>query len=181
MPRACRHLKSPQSLSGTSTHRNGHTKVTLMIMNAQLTSLSFYVNKSSHSWNKAISNFGLETSRSRSWVWSKGKVIKSAQYLIDLFPFFSCQSDHQFLRYSYVEIWPCKIQGQGQVWHQRLRSHNSSSIQLIHFLFVSCQLDQSFLRYGQQCLTLKKYIQFLFLDSPRKKIQTEFLQNLIRW
>ena len=46
-----------------------------------LTSFSFHVNQPCQSWDKAISDSDLEisTPRSRSWVWSKGKVIQSAQ------------------------------------------------------------------------------------------------------
>ena len=51
--------------------------VTVMVMNDRLTSLLFHVNQHPppppHSSNKTISNFDLETTRSRSWVWSKGK------------------------------------------------------------------------------------------------------------
>ena len=65
-----------RSLSGLHIHtHHGHTKVNIMFMNGRLTSLSFHVNRPSHSWDKAISNADLETSRSRSCVWSKGKVI----------------------------------------------------------------------------------------------------------
>ena len=48
-------------------------------------SFSFHVNRPSRSWDKAISDSDLEIStlRSRSWVWSKGKVIQSAQYHIN--------------------------------------------------------------------------------------------------
>ena len=63
---------------------HGYSKVMVMLMNDQLISLLFHVNQSSHSWNKAISNIDLETSRSRSWVWSTGKAIQSAQYLTAL-------------------------------------------------------------------------------------------------
>ena len=55
-------------------------------MNGRLISLSFYVIRPSHSWDKAILNFDLETSRSRSWVLSKGKVIQLVQYPTDSFP-----------------------------------------------------------------------------------------------
>ena len=41
----------------------------------------------SHSWDKAISDSDLETPRSRSRVWSKGKVLQSAQYHINSLPF----------------------------------------------------------------------------------------------
>ena len=40
-----------------------------------------------HSWDKAISDSDLETPRSRSWVWSKGKVIQLTQYHINSLPF----------------------------------------------------------------------------------------------
>ena len=88
MSTACRSLKSPpRSLSGTSAHLNMVTQVNIMVMNGWLTSFSFIVNRLPHSWNKAISDSDLETPRSRSWVWSKGKVIQSAQYHINSLPF----------------------------------------------------------------------------------------------
>ena len=58
-----------------------------LVMNGWLTSFSFIVNRLSHSWDKAISDSDLETPRSRSWVWSKGKVIQLAQYHINSLPF----------------------------------------------------------------------------------------------
>ena len=73
------------------------------------------------------------------------------------FFFFSHQSDEPFLRYSYIpeiqlfQIWPWKIQGQGQKWGQRSWSHSwpSTCTQSMHFLFVSYQSDLPFLRYDQ--------------------------------
>ena len=65
------------------------------------------------------------------------------------FLFISHISDQQFLRYSYVKIWPWNIQGQGHERGQRSRSHITPSIQPMHFLFISHQLDQPFLRFGQ--------------------------------
>ena len=65
----------------------------------------------------------------------------------------SHQSDQQFLRHSYFEIWPWNIQGQGHEWDQRSRSHIVPSIQPMHFLFVSHQPDQPFLRYGQNSVS----------------------------
>ena len=61
------------------------TLVNIMVMNGWLPSFSFHVNRPSHSWDKAISDSDLEisTPRSRSWMWSKGKVIQSAQYHIN--------------------------------------------------------------------------------------------------
>ena len=76
---------SPQSLPGTSAYPTMVTLVNIMVMNGWLTSFSFHVNRPSHSRDKAISDFDLEISTpgSRSWVWSKGKVIQSAQYHIN--------------------------------------------------------------------------------------------------
>ena len=87
MSTACRRLKSPQSLSGTSAHLTMVTQVNIMVMNGWLTSFSFIVNRLPYSWDKATSDSDLETPKSRSWVWSKGKVIQSAQYHITSFPF----------------------------------------------------------------------------------------------
>ena len=85
---AGRRLKSPQSLSGTSTHPTMVTIVNIMVMNGWLAYFSFHVSRPSHSWDKAISDSDLEilTPRSRSLVWSKGKVIQSAQYHINMYP-----------------------------------------------------------------------------------------------
>ena len=77
-----RRLKSPQSLSGTSAHPTMVTLVNIMVMNGWLTPFSFHANRPSHSRDKAISDSDIEISTpgSRSWVWSKGKVIQSTQY-----------------------------------------------------------------------------------------------------
>ena len=149
MSTAHRHLKSPRSLSGTSAHPTMVTLTNIMVRNGWLTSFSFHVNQPSHSWVKTISDSDLETLRSRSWVWSKARWYSQPSILLICFLFISHQSHQQFLRYSYFEIWPWNIQGQGHVWGQRSRSHIIPSIQLMHFLFISHQSDQTFLRYGQ--------------------------------
>ena len=98
---------------------------------------SSIVNRLPHSWDKAISDSDLETAKSMSWVWSKGKVIQSAQYHINSLPFHftsirptipeielfwnlslkhprsrswmrSHQSDKPFLRYGQNSVWPWK-------------------------------------------------------------------------
>ena len=85
MSTARRHLKSPPSLSGTSAHPTMVTLDDIMVMNGWLTSFSSYVNRPFYSWYIAISDIDLEISTpgSRSWVWSKGKVIQSTQYHIN--------------------------------------------------------------------------------------------------
>ena len=87
MSTARRRLKSSRSLSGTSAYPTMVILVNIMVMNEWLTSFSFHVNLPSHPWDKAISDSDLVTPRSRSWVWSKGKVIQSAQYPINSLPF----------------------------------------------------------------------------------------------
>ena len=94
-------LKSPQSLSGTSTHPNMVTLVTIMVMNGWLTSFSFHVNQSSHSWDKDISDFNLETSTPGSRMVMgvvKGKVIQSAQFHINSFSFHINQTNNSWDR-----------------------------------------------------------------------------------
>ena len=87
MSTARRRLKSPRSLSGTSAHPTMVTQSDIMVMIGWLTSFLFIVNRPPHSWDKAISDSDLEIPRSRSWAWSKGKVIQLAQYHINSLPF----------------------------------------------------------------------------------------------
>ena len=142
-------LKSPQSLSSTSAHPTMVTLVNITVMNGWLTSFLFHVNRPSRSWDKAIwdSDLEISTPRSRSWVWSKGKVIKSAQYHTNS------------LRFYFTSIRPTipekELFGNFTLKHPRSRSwvrsmsHIVPSIQPMHFLFVSHQSDQPFLRYVQ--------------------------------
>ena len=81
-------LKSPQSLYNTSTHPTMVThrsqSWSWMIDSHPFHSMSI---SPPHSSNKAISNFDLETTRSRSWVRSKVKVTYFTQYPTDVPPF----------------------------------------------------------------------------------------------
>ena len=115
-----------------------------------------HVNRPPHSWDIVISDSDLETPGSRSWVWSRGNVIQSAQYQISSLPFISHQSDQQFLRYNYFEIWSWNIHDQDHEWGHRSMSHIIPSIEPMHFLFVSHQSNQPFLRYGQIMSDLEK-------------------------
>ena len=159
------------------------TLVNIMVMNGWLTYFLFHVNRPYHSWDKAISDFDLEISTpgSRSWVWSKGKIIQSAQYHINSFHF-HFTSIRPTIPESYFEIWPWNIQGQGHEWGQRSRSHIVPSIQPMHFLFVSHQSDQPFLRYGQKCVWPWKNTSKFFVNEnlPKLKYTAELIQNLIR-
>ena len=108
-------------------------------MNGWLTSVSFHVNQLSHSWDKAISAFDLETPRSRSWVWSETRSYSPPSILSICFLFISHQSHQQFQRYSYFKIWPWNIHGQGHECGQRQGHtvHPQYPINLLPFHFTS--------------------------------------------
>ena len=80
---------TPVTIQYIRPPNHGHTSQysIIMLMNGRLASFLFIVNRPPYSWDKAISDSNLETPRSRSWVWSKGKVIQSAQYRINSLPF----------------------------------------------------------------------------------------------
>ena len=61
---------------------------------SRLTSLSFHVNRASHSWVLTFSKFDLETQGSRSWVWSQFKVTMWVWHPIDSHPFRSMSIGH---------------------------------------------------------------------------------------
>ena len=125
MSTARRHLKSPRSLSGTSAHLTMVTQVNIMVVNGWLTSFLFIVNRLPHSWDKAISDCALETLRSRSWVWAKGKVIQSAQYHINSLPLHFIS-----IRLTITEI---ELFRNLTLKHPRSRSWVRSKVKVIYF------------------------------------------------
>ena len=97
-----------------------------MVMNGWVTPLSFHVNLPSHSLDKEISNSDLETWRSMSLVWSKGRIIRSAHYLINSLPFHFIS-----IRPIVPEIQLFRhltLKNQCYEWGQRSRSHSIPSI-----------------------------------------------------
>ena len=157
MSTARRCLKSPRSLSSTSAHPTMVTLVNVMVMNGWFTSFSFNVNWLPHSWDTAISDSDLETPRSRSWVWSKGKVIQSSQYINNSWNRAISKFDLETSKAKVMSEW-------GQTW----RSHIILSIQPMHFLFVSHQLDQPFLIYGQNSVWSWKNTSEIFKENLPK-------------
>ena len=127
MSTARRRLKSPRSLSGTSAHPTMVTQVNIMVMNGWLASFSFIVNRLPHSWDKAISDSDLETPRSRSWVWSKGKVIQLAQYHIKSLPFHLPSIRPTILQVELFQNLTLK--------HPRSRSWGRSKVKVTHTLY----------------------------------------------
>ena len=162
-------LKSPQSLSGTSPHPTMVRLVNIMVMNGWLISFSFHVNRPSLSLDKAISDSDLEisTPRSRSWVWSKGKIIQSTQYHINS-PRFHFTS----IRPTIPEI---ELFRNLTLKHPRSRSWVRSKVKVTYCtqcptdaLFVSHQSDQPFLRYGQNSVWPWKNTSEIFKENLPK-------------
>ena len=143
------YIWTPRSLSHTSTHPNKVTESHGHVMNDLFTTLLFHVNWPSHSWDKAISNADLENSRSRSWVWSKGRVSPVSSTDFASFSFHINQTKTSWdtaipkfdLEKSKVKV-ISEVKGQGHVV-------DSVSNQCTSISFLSCQSDQRFLRYGQ--------------------------------
>ena len=155
MSTARRRLKSPQSLSGTSAHPTMVTLVNIMVMNGWLTSFSF---------GRPIpgisdSDLEISTPRSRSWVWSKGKVIQSAQYHINSPRFYFTS-----IRPTIPEI---ELFRNLTLEHPRPRSWVRSKVKVTYCTqYPTDVLPFCFTSIGptipeiwpKECLTLKKHI-----------------------
>ena len=149
MSTARRHLKSPRSLSGTSTHPTMVTQVNIMVMNGWLTIfLSLSIGRPIPEM-KLFQTLTLKLQGQGHGFGQRARSYNRPSIILTHFLYISHQSDQQFRRWSYFENLPWNIQGQGHERGQRSRSHIVSSIQPMHFLFVSQQSDQLFLRYGQ--------------------------------
>ena len=97
----------------------------------QLTSLSFHVNRPSHSWDTAFSKFDLENARPRSWVrW----ILKATcvQHYIDSDPFCSMSICHPIPEIRLFQNLTMKIQGEGYGWGPSWKSQSGCNILSIH-------------------------------------------------
>ena len=113
----------------------------------RLTSLSFHVNRSSHSWDTAISKFDVENSRSRSWVRSKLKVTTWGLHSVDSHPFCSMSLGHPIPELWLFENLTLKIKGQGHGWFHSSKLQCGSNILSAHIPFIPCQSGIQFLSY----------------------------------
>ena len=113
----------------------------------RLTSLSFHVNRPSHSWDTAISKFDVGNSRSRSWVRSKLKVTTSGLHSVDSHPFRSMSLGHPIPELWLFENLTLKVKGQGNGWGHSSKSQCGSNILLAHIPFIPCQSGIRFLSY----------------------------------
>ena len=112
-----------------------------------LTSLSFHVNWTSHSWDTAFSKFDPENPRSRSWVRWTLKVTTWVQHSIDSHPFNSISICHPIPEIGLFQNLTLKIQGQGHGWGERWKSQSGCNILSTHIPFVPCQSGIPFLSY----------------------------------
>ena len=181
MSTARRRLKSPRSLSGTSAHLTMVTPVIIMVMDGWLTSFSFIINRLPHSWDKAISDSDLETPRSRSWVWSKGKVIQSAQYHINSLPFhftFNQTNNSGDRAISKFDLETSKVKVMGVVkgqGHILYPVSNQCTCVSFHINQTNHSWDMAKIMFDLEKTHPKFYRKFAKIT-----VSTEFLQNLIR-
>ena len=118
----------------------------VVVTSYRLTSLSFHVNRPSHSWDTTFSKFDLENPRSR--VRRPLKVTAWVQHSIDSHPLNSMSIGHPIPEIWLFQNLTLKIQGQGHGWGECLKSQSGCNILSIHITFVSCQSAFPFLRYS---------------------------------
>ena len=175
MARRC--LKSPRSLSGTSTHPTMVTKksVAWSWMDDPFRSMSI---GRPIPEIRLFQTMTLKLKGQGNGCGQRARSYSRPSILLIHFRLISHKSDQQFLRYSYFEIWPWKIQGQGHELGQRSRSHNIPNIQPMHFLFASHQSDQPFLRYGQKNAWPWKNTSKIFKENLLKRVSNRiFLKS----
>ena len=94
----------------------------------QLISLSFHVNRPSHSWDTAISEFDFENARSRRKVRSKLKVTTWVQHSVNSHLFHSMWIGHPI-----PELWLFKIWS----WKSRVKTVQSHNVGLTSYRLTS--------------------------------------------
>ena len=94
------------------------------------TSLSFHVNRPSHSWDTAFSKFDLENLRLRSWVRWTLKVTKWVQHSIHSHPFHSMSIGHPIPEIWLFQNLTLKFQSQGHGWGEHWKSQSGCSMSI---------------------------------------------------
>ena len=110
----------------------------------QLTSLSFQVSRPSHSWDN--SNFKIWPWKSKVDVIPEGHIVGTTPYQLISLSFDVDEPSHSYL--LLLKNLTLKIQGQGQGWGERWKSHHGSNILSTHIPFVPSQSAIPFLRYS---------------------------------
>ena len=114
----------------------------------------------------------------------RAKSFSQPSILLIHFLFISHQSNQQFLKYRYFEIWPWHIKGQCHGWGQRSRSHIIHSIQPMHFIFVSHQFNRTNHSWDMAKMVfdleklLPKFLQKICQNN--RTFSTELFQSLTR-
>ena len=115
----------------------------------RLTSLSFNVNRPSHSWDTTFfSKVDLENPRSRSWKRWTLKVTTWVQHSIDSHLIRSTSIGHPIHKIRLFQNLTLKIQGQSHGRGQSWKSQSGYSILSTHIPFVPCQSPLPCLRYS---------------------------------
>ena len=114
---------------------------------SRLTSLSFHVNRASHSWVTTFSKFDLENQGSRSWVRSQFKVTMCVLHPIDSHPFCSMSIGYPIPELRLFQNLTSKIKGQDHGWGHSSKSQCESNILSTHIPFVPSQSGIPFLSY----------------------------------
>ena len=146
--------------------------------------LSFHVNRPSHYWDKAISDSDLEisTPRLRSWVWSKGKVIRWAQYYINSLPFHFTSIRPTIPEKELFRNFTLK--------HPRSRSWVRSKVKVTYCVqYPTDALPSRFTSIGATIPEIwlnsvwpwKNTSEFFKENLPKLKFLPKLLQNLTRW
>ena len=174
MSTARRCLKSPRSHPPTPPW--SHKSISWSWMDDSHP-FSFIVNRPPHLWDKAISDSDLETPRSRSWVWSKVKVIQSAQYHINSLPFHSTSIRPTIpiskfdLETSKVKVMS-EVKGQGHLLYPVSNQYTSFSF---HINRTNHSWDMAQIGFD-----LEKKKKKTKEKLPKYQFSMEFPQNLIR-
>ena len=132
----------------------------------RLASLSFHVNRPSHSWDSTFSKFDLENPRPRSWARWTLNVTTWVQHSIDSHPFNSMSFGHPIPEIRLFQNLTLKIQGQYHGWRERWKSQSGCNILWTRIPFVPCQSALPFLRYSifkiQMTMMLHNYRSWQF-------------------
>ena len=111
----------------------------------------------------------------------RAKSYNQHSILLTRFLFISHQSDQQFPRYSYFEIWPWNIQGQGHEWGKKAKVIYCTQYPTDALPFRFTSIGQPFLRYGQNSFWPWRNTSEIFKQSlPKQQFSTEFFQDLVR-
>ena len=139
---------------------HGHTNVNIMVINGRLTSLSFHANRPIQSWDKAISNFKLQSQghgcgqRERSY--SQPSIVFAS------FIFHINQTNNFWdTAISKFDLEKSKVKVMSEVKDQ---GHIVYPVSI--FLFVSHQSDQTFLRYQKSVWPCKNTSEIFKENSP---------------